>query len=191
MKFEDMLHDKFEEDNEQLNKLFAEWDAKGLVGCSRMEYHILYFLAAKENVRDILELGPGKGGSTEAMLLGLRGKPRWSMTTVDIDADNKLPLVTSRESLKFVDCNTDRFFKENTQKFDLIFVDANHTDAQAFKDIESSVKILNEHGIVACHDIMNGKDTTDIHRHVKNVAESAGKSHKMIPQFGNGLGLIY
>jgi hypothetical protein len=48
--------------------------------------------------------------------------------------------------------STDEFFERNQDTFDMIFVDADHRYEQARKDLMSSMQILNEHGIIACHD---------------------------------------
>ena len=48
--------------------------------------------------------------------------------------------------------NTDTFFEQNQDSFDMIFIDADHKYEQAKKDLESSMKALNENGILAIHD---------------------------------------
>ena len=48
--------------------------------------------------------------------------------------------------LKIMD--TDTFFQENTDFFDIIFIDANHDFEFVQKDFDNSLKILNEFGII-------------------------------------------
>lgn len=48
---------------------------------------------------------------------------------------------------------SDDFFKNNTDKFDVIFIDGLHHADQVYKDILNSLKILNEGGFIICHDM--------------------------------------
>jgi hypothetical protein len=47
---------------------------------------------------------------------------------------------------------TDDFFKDNTETFDIIFIDADHSYESVKKDFENALKILNKHGIIFLHD---------------------------------------
>ena len=185
-----ILEDKLCIDIELTNS-FIDWDKKGLVGCSCREYHILLALASLNNVNNILELGPGKGASTETLLMGLRRKKKGIVVTVDIIPNPELILITDRTRLTVFHGDTNEFFAQNIMKYDLVFVDANHTDGQSYRDIDSSLHSLNENGVVACHDLLNGKNTTDIHRHTISLSEKYGKKYKMFTEYGNGIGLIY
>ena len=49
---------------------------------------------------------------------------------------------------------SDQFFRENTQKFDCIFIDGLHYYSQVKKDIENSIKVLNPNGIILLHDCL-------------------------------------
>lgn len=49
---------------------------------------------------------------------------------------------------------SDDFFDENSQKFDLIFIDGLHHYHQAKKDILNSLNVLNDNGVVLIHDCM-------------------------------------
>ena len=52
---------------------------------------------------------------------------------------------------------SDDFFKKNDEKFDLIFLDGLHTYEQTIKDIDNSLKFLNNHGVVIIHDCLPKK----------------------------------
>ena len=52
---------------------------------------------------------------------------------------------------------SDDFFKQNKNKFDLIFIDGLHIYEQVLKDIENSLKILNENGVILIHDCLPAK----------------------------------
>jgi hypothetical protein len=47
---------------------------------------------------------------------------------------------------------SDEFFAQNTQKFDLIFIDGLHIDDQVKKDIENSINAINPNGTIVLHD---------------------------------------
>lgn len=49
---------------------------------------------------------------------------------------------------------SDNFFKNNLNKFDIIFIDGLHKYDQVNKDIKNSLKVLNEGGIILLHDCM-------------------------------------
>jgi len=51
---------------------------------------------------------------------------------------------------------SDDFFKQNKDAFDLIFIDGLHESEQVLRDINNSLDILNNNGVIICHD-MNPK----------------------------------
>ena len=52
---------------------------------------------------------------------------------------------------------SDQFFKDNKEKFDLIFIDGLHIYEQVIKDIFNSIKVLKENGIILVHDCLPRK----------------------------------
>jgi len=48
--------------------------------------------------------------------------------------------------------STDDFFAINKDQYDIIFIDANHTEPFLTRDIANSLKILNAGGVIICHD---------------------------------------
>ncbi len=48
---------------------------------------------------------------------------------------------------------SDDFFKQNTEKFDVIFIDGLHYSEQVYKDIINSLNVLNDGGYIICHDM--------------------------------------
>tara|TARA_B100000900_G_scaffold389956_1_gene383251 strand:- start:622 stop:1296 length:675 start_codon:yes stop_codon:yes gene_type:complete len=52
---------------------------------------------------------------------------------------------------------SDQFFKQNSLKFDIIFIDGLHVYDQVIKDIFNSIKILNQNGIILVHDCLPRK----------------------------------
>lgn len=49
---------------------------------------------------------------------------------------------------------TDEFFAQATEKWDVIFIDADHTFAQVVRDYNGAVKCLSEGGLVFMHDLV-------------------------------------
>ena len=49
---------------------------------------------------------------------------------------------------------SDDFFKENEEKFDLIFIDGLHVYEQVKKDIINSINFLNKEGVILVHDCL-------------------------------------
>lgn len=50
--------------------------------------------------------------------------------------------------------STNQFFKCNRQKYDIIFIDADHTYEASRSDLAKSLKILNDRGCIVLHDTM-------------------------------------
>ncbi len=48
---------------------------------------------------------------------------------------------------------SDEFFKQNSERFDVVFVDGLHEADQVERDIINSLKFLNPNGYIICHDI--------------------------------------
>ena len=52
---------------------------------------------------------------------------------------------------------SDEFFKTNKIKFDIIFLDGLHTYEQTIKDINNSLKFINNKGVIIIHDCLPKK----------------------------------
>jgi hypothetical protein len=48
---------------------------------------------------------------------------------------------------------TDKFFEQNSENFDLIYVDADHEYSQVIKDYNNSVDCISKNGIIFLHDL--------------------------------------
>ena len=48
---------------------------------------------------------------------------------------------------------TDEFFKSNKAKFDVIYIDADHSEECVSRDFENAVKCLKKNGIILMHDV--------------------------------------
>lgn len=49
---------------------------------------------------------------------------------------------------------SDNFFSQNKEKFDIVFIDGLHIYEQVLKDINNSLEILNEDGVILLHDCL-------------------------------------
>lgn len=47
---------------------------------------------------------------------------------------------------------SDEFFRQNERKFDLVFIDGLHHAEQVLKDVENTLRVLTENGVVVLHD---------------------------------------
>lgn len=182
--------------------LFVEWrEYEKRTGISvfcqvEEEYNLLFHIALLAQVDNILELGPGAGASTATMLRALKEKNKGYLTTVDILPEEALKVVNDRNRFARFGGNTNQFFANNIQTFDMVFIDADHTDRQSEIDIENALKYLNSGGIVVCHDILHFDDNqqvqyTDIHRHCSRQCGAHNKKLKYIEDIGHGMGIIY
>lgn len=48
---------------------------------------------------------------------------------------------------------SDEYFRQNTQIFDIIFIDGLHKYEQVSRDINNSLNFLNDNGVIICHDM--------------------------------------
>jgi hypothetical protein len=94
----------------------------------------------KNGYKTYLEIGLQSGICRDHIQLPLQAK-----TTVDPDtrANNPTHLMTS-----------DEFFEQNDKTFDIIFIDGLHHAEQVLKDIMNSLEVLNEGGMIFCHDML-------------------------------------
>ena len=53
---------------------------------------------------------------------------------------------------------SDEFFKSNRDRFDLVFVDGLHLEEQVLRDVENSLRYLNEGGCILIHDCLPSKE---------------------------------
>jgi len=94
------------------------------------------------NVKSYLELGIYEGETFEKI---------WPVvgqcTAVDIVDKRKMKFKGT-----FHLSATDDFFKNNLEKFDAIFIDADHNFEQVKKDLLNSMDVMNPHGIIFLHD---------------------------------------
>lgn len=191
---EDIIKTDFSYFDKELQEKFKDWDSRGLVGCSLIEYQILFDLAMLKNVKNILEIGFGRGASTETFLTAINRKGYGNFKSVDLQSPEEMTVVKDKSKISFFTGKSSQYFDLNkTERFDLIFVDGCHRPAPARRDIEDSLTILNEGGIIACHDLLHYGEHTDVRLELLNVCREYNRKYHLFenPKHGNGIGLIY
>ena len=120
------------------------------------------------NINNILEIGSYEGRSA---IFFLKKYTEGQISCVDTwcgsDEHNKNEFINIEKNfdlntnyfskmnkLKKFKMTSDEFFKINSDKFDLIFVDGDHSAKQVFKDINNSCNILNKGGYLILDDYM-------------------------------------
>lgn len=181
----------------QVKQTYDKWIATGrsnidfCVGCSELEYQILNAICALPNIHTVLEIGPGQGASTEMMLISLF-KNNAKLTQVEFNPEIKTTQLISSEYLPNVQTiysTSLRFFETNTQRFDLIFVDGDHSAVGSEMDIKSACASLNPNGLILAHDIYSMADW--IEGYCIKYAKDNGKQFAKCPKGGMGLGVIF
>jgi len=88
--------------------------------------------------------------------VGVHSFSTFSQIVCDLKvAVDPLPRYTSfvkRDNERVIEITSDEFFSKNGDKFDVIFLDGFHEANQLKRDIDSSLDILNDEGIIFCHD---------------------------------------
>jgi hypothetical protein len=96
---------------------------------------IINKLIKKYNYKTYLEIGIDRGVNFNKISCPFK---------IGIDPDK-----TSPASLH---ATSDEFFERYGNKFDIIFIDGLHTEAQVLKDIKNSLQRLNKNGTIVIHD---------------------------------------
>ncbi len=114
---------------------------------------LMYYLIRKNEVNSVLEIGFGRGYSAFCMAKamcdhGIDGK----ITTVDPSLDKNFLEQLTRvfpkiwfDKIEFMGCTSDTYFEKNPdKKFDLIYIDGDHTYNAVKKDWENSRERYNK-----------------------------------------------
>ena len=172
------------------------------------EYVCLLDFFKTSNIQSYLELGVANGGSffvnsiflqNTATTLHCVDNLSYEGTHVEqteskiLSKVNKLKKMFPHKDVKFFNSSTDLFFKNNNNKYDCIFIDADHTYEGVKKDFENSLDCLNENGFLIFHDIANtdtgvAKLWSEIKNNFKNYKEF---KHTKANWYNCGIGIIY
>ncbi len=75
------------------------------------------------------------------------------------------------------------FLNQTTEKFDLIFIDANHDASMVYKDIKGSMKVLTDIGIIVAHDTYPGNPWYADVQHCGSAYEAIWRIRKECPNY--------
>ena len=98
--------------------------------------NVLNTLVEKFNYQSYLEVGQGRKGLNF----------RW------INCPTKIGVDPNKKFNAAFQMTSDEFFDQNTDSFDLIFIDGLHHADQVERDILNSLKVLNKNGTIVVHD---------------------------------------
>jgi len=124
-------------------------------GTTHFEHVMTFFaLALQMNAKKILELGVRQGGSTYPLLVAskiLGG----NLTSVDINHPAfRINDPEFQKHWNFVRMDAIKFLEENSETFDLIYIDDWHSYSHVKRELELIDKISNENTIILLHDLM-------------------------------------
>ena len=132
----------------------------------------IYFLIKFFKPKKILEFGTHLGSSSSSIALAMKDnyKEDQFFLTVDIkDVNNPLEkhwikyksknsalenikILGLENYVKFFVCDSITFLKNQTQKFDFIFLDGSHRARDVYNEIHLSLNLFNKNGIILLHD---------------------------------------
>lgn len=101
-------------------------------------YDILNLLIKKNNFKKYLEIGVATGD-----------------TFKNIECETKISVDPQQLGYTTYQMTSDEFFSklDDSEKFDLIFIDGLHECFQCLRDLEHAILHLNENGYIVCHDM--------------------------------------
>jgi hypothetical protein len=97
---------------------------------------LIQFLIEQHGYKKYLEIGMGPGINFSKVICDYK---------VCVDPTPTVPVTFTLTS--------DDFFKQNKEKFDVVFIDGLHWSEQVYADILNSLEVLNENGVIICHDM--------------------------------------
>ncbi len=113
---------------------------------------IINWLIAYYNYLTFLEIGVERGVNIKAVKI---------KSKIGVDPDPK----TFKYYPNILLISSDVFFKHCMWTFDIIFIDGFHHAEQFYRDVQNSLKFLNEGGTIVCHDMLpTNKKMQDVPR---------------------------
>ena len=99
--------------------------------------HIINYFIKKNNYKKYLEIGIDNAVTFKEVNIDCK---------IGVDPNTSLDGIVKKDS--------DTFFKENIEKFDIILIDGLHHSDQVYKDVVNSLNCLSKEGIIICHDML-------------------------------------
>ena len=98
-------------------------------------YEIINEIIRDRGYRSFLEIGTQRGETFRNVDVPVK---------VSVDPD-------PRTAATYV-MTSDEYFREHSEKFDIVFVDGLHECGQAYRDVTNALKVLNRGGVIVMHD---------------------------------------
>lgn len=99
---------------------------------------LLTRLASEQNIKAYLEIGVANGANFRAIECEVK---------VGVDPHPKSGSGVTHPT------TSDKFFAKNRRKYDLIFIDGEHTEEQCARDLQNALKYLKKGGTIVVHDV--------------------------------------
>ena len=167
------------------------------------EYVNLLDFFRNRKIESYLELGIANGGSflTNSIFIGDECKKFHAVDTLqygelinqteDVITEKMdiLKDVMPNSECTFFNTDTDSFFNYNTETYDCIFIDADHSYEGVKKDYDNAIKCLNKDGILVFHDVGNGQ--TGVKKCWDEVKSNAVRIQEFIKTSTCGIGIYH
>lgn len=101
------------------------------------------------NRTEIIQLLIEKVKATSYLEIGVDNGVNFAL----INCDKKIGVDPNPTTTATYHLTSDDFFKQNTEKFDVVFVDGLHHADQVYRDILNALDVLNDNGYIICHDM--------------------------------------
>jgi len=134
----------------------------------------LHLIEEAKGAREVLEIGTFRGG-TSFLFYKLLGA---NVTTIDLKIPIFLRLILSYKSngkIRLIQGDShdkETLKKVSDRKYDLLFIDGDHSYEGIKKDFEMYSPLVREGGIVAFHDILSEEGVFKFWSEIKNMHES-------------------
>jgi predicted O-methyltransferase YrrM len=115
------------------------------------EWAYLYNLVKKHKPKSIIEIGSFYHLSSTAFLKGIEDNKTGHLLSLDISFPN--PEFTYPNVLwTKLEASSHDILPKLINKYDMVFIDGDHSAEAVIKDIKNSLKILSHNGIIVMHD---------------------------------------
>ncbi len=177
---------KFDINIKDLKKKLSKFNIDYFAHDISWHYFIFCGFSLKKNNLNILEIGTSEGNFTNFLSkIFISSK----ITTIDLPVKQlrelnkqmsnlqfeffikKKKFNLNRTNIEYIEMNSKDLLKNfNENTFDLIWIDGDHKAPQVGQDIDSSLKIIKDKGIVCCDDIV-------MNEYITNYVDSDSYKH--------------
>lgn len=91
-------------------------------------------------------------GAKSYLEIGVETGLNFSLIDIELKIGIDPILMNASKSGILIETTSDKFFRGNSHKFDIIFIDGSHLYEQVLKDFENSLRHLTSKGVIVLHD---------------------------------------